>query len=295
MKIIPEFPEFAAVSASMYKELYPFLNNLPDGVSEFTFLNLYLHRSKYNYEISRLSESTFVVNGRDKKGGFFFIMGGLPEKEHVCSLLKTYGRWKNIGQTHYDACFNCMTEMGYTLQEDRDNEDYLYTRESLASLAGKALHKKRNLANGFENTYTWEIQPLTEQNAADAGFVLDAWVASRGEPADYDQCANALEVIAVTNLEGWIVYVDGTPAAWALGEYIAGGKMFLVHFEKAVDSYRGVYQFINRATARALPDTVEFINREQDLGDEGLRQAKMTYRPSGFVKKYFIMNTEAAG
>ena len=67
-------------------------------------------------------------------------------------------------------------KQGFVVQEDRDNEDYLYTRQSLADLAGKALHKKRNLANGFENTYTWDVWPLTEKNAADAGIVLDAWV-----------------------------------------------------------------------------------------------------------------------
>ena len=69
MNIIPAFPEFTSVSASMYKELYPFLNNLPDGISEFTFLNLYLYRAKYDYRISRLpqtAETTFIVNGRDK-------------------------------------------------------------------------------------------------------------------------------------------------------------------------------------------------------------------------------------
>lgn len=139
------------------------------------------------------------------------------------------------------------------------------------------------------------MRPLTEKNAADAGIVLDAWVAARaeGDIADYDQCVNALEVLAVSNFSGLLVDVEDKPVAWALGEYIVSGKVFLVHFEKGIDSYRGVYQFVNRATARALPETVEFINREQDLGDEGLRQAKMTYRPAAFVKKYCVTYAEA--
>jgi hypothetical protein len=62
--------------------------------------------------------------------------------------------------------------------------------------------------------------------------------------------------------------------------------MFAIHFEKAVDEYRGVYQFMNQAFAATLPRFFTFINREQDLGSEGLRQAKMTYRPCGFVKKH---------
>ena len=60
----------------------------------------------------------------------------------------------------------------------------------------------------------------------------------------------------------------------------------LVHFEKGDNNYKGVYQFINNETAKNLPETVLYINREQDLGDEGLRQAKMTYRPCGFINKY---------
>jgi hypothetical protein len=87
-------------------------------------------------------------------------------------------------------------------------------------------------------------------------------------------------------LRGYVYYADGKPAAYCLGESVSKGKMFAVHFEKAVDSYKGIYQFMNQAFAVALPRFFIYINREQDLGDEGLRQAKMTYRPSGFVKKY---------
>lgn len=290
MNVIPDFPSFVPITASMYGELYPFLNDLPDGISEFTFLNLYLYRAKYDYRICRFAQDGFAVSGKDSKGTFFFLMGGKPDKEHILFLLDTYGRWKNMSQTHFDAYSELLNGMGYTPQEDRDNEDYLYTREALATLAGKALHKKRNLANGFESAYTWEVKPLDETNAADAADVLEQWLAARadGTAGDYEQCVQALEMLTVTNFKGWMVYVEGKPVAWALGEYLASGSVFLVHFEKGVDSYRGVYQFVNRATARALPETVRFINREQDLGDEGLRQAKMTYRPESLVKKYWI-------
>ena len=67
--------------------------------------------------------------------------------------------------------------------------------------------------------------------------------------------------------------------------------MFVIHFEKALDEYRGIYQFLNQAFAESLPRFFTLINREQDLGNEGLRQAKMTYRPSGFVKKFTGMTT----
>lgn len=290
MNVIPKYPVFVPISASMYNELYPFLNNLPDGISEFTFLNLYLHRAKYDYQICKLKENCFAVKGREDERNFFYIMGELHDTEMIFNLLNTYGRWKNMSERHYAEYSDLLFNLGYKINEDRDNEDYLYLKEKLASLAGKSLHKKRNLANGFENSYSWEIKKLESKNAHHAGEVLDLWIKNKEEGffADYEQCVQALELLPVTNQEGIIVYVEGQPAGWALGEYIARGKMFLVYFEKAIDGFRGVYQFLNRATARYLPDTVEFINREQDLGDEGLRQAKMTYRPAGFVKKYFV-------
>ena len=82
------------------------------------------------------------------------------------------------------------------------------------------------------------------------------------------------------------LYVNGEPVGWCLGEGLAAGRMFAIHFEKAVDRYKGVFQHINRSFAASLPESFVYINREQDLGDDGLRQAKLTYRPSGFVRKY---------
>ena len=87
---------------------------------------------------------------------------------------------------------------------------------------------------------------------------------------------------------GGIYYVDGNPVAYSLGEELGRGKSFVIHFEKAVGEYRGLWQFVNQAFASILPEFYETINREQDLGDEGLRQAKLSYRPIGFVKKYRV-------
>ena len=87
-------------------------------------------------------------------------------------------------------------------------------------------------------------------------------------------------------LRGTVYYVSGKPAAYCLGESIARGRMFAIHFEKAIDEFKGIYQFMNQAFAASLPNFFTLVNREQDLGGEGLRQAKMTYRPCDFVKKY---------
>jgi hypothetical protein len=87
---------------------------------------------------------------------------------------------------------------------------------------------------------------------------------------------------------GGVFYVDEEPAAYTLGEELAQGRVFVIHFEKAIlkKEYRGIYQYVNQAFAALLPDRYELINREQDLGDPGLRQAKESYRPVDFVPKY---------
>ena len=74
--------------------------------------------------------------------------------------------------------------------------------------------------------------------------------------------------------------------AYSLGEELMQGRSFAIHFEKAVNGYKGVWQFVNQAFAAILPEKYQTINREQDLGDQGLRSAKMSYKPCGFIKKY---------
>ncbi len=288
MKQIPTFPNFEPISSYMHDELHPFLNNLPGGISEFTFLSLLMHQKKYSYEISALGNKVYALTGKDKQGFFFTVVGGCPGKENALMLIEKFKRWKNISEDVCESCKEVFASLGFELIDDRDNADYLYLREKLASLAGKSLHKKRNLANNFEKAYSCEVRPLDITTAADAGDILDEWQRTRPEglTSDYEQCFLALSLLPFTEQYGWIVYAEGKPVGWALGEYIANGNMFVVHFEKGLDEYKGVYQFVNRATAQQIPESVTYINREQDLGDEGLRQAKMTYRPVGFVQKY---------
>ena len=96
---------------------------------------------------------------------------------------------------------------------------------------------------------------------------------------------------------GGIFYVNDEPAAYTLGEELAQGRVFVIHFEKAIldERLRGIYQYVNQVFASILPDKYELINREQDLGDPGLRQAKESYKPTEFVAKYRAAAKGSAG
>jgi hypothetical protein len=286
---IPIYPEFAPVSLEMRDELYPALNMIRDGISEFTFSNLFLFRRTYGYRVSRVPGRTFVVEGERAGKSFFYVPCDLPERPILDEMMANHDYLKNLSESQADAHRASLEQWGYIVQEDRDNFDYLYLRTDLAELSGKTYHKKRNLVNAFLNSYDYSQKPLRKENVADAVAVLDEWRRTKGVEGDYAAAREALELYDKLGMRGCVYYVDGTPAGWCLGEPLAKGRMFAVHFEKACDRFKGIYQFINQAFAQALPAYFKTINREQDLGDEGLRQAKMTYRPAGFVNKYRVL------
>ncbi len=216
---------------------------------------------------------------------------GLPDADLVNDLFSRHDYLKNLSEGDTEAGRILLEQNGYMAEEDRNNFDYLYLREDLATLPGKQYHKKRNLVNAFLNNYEFEERPMRKGSVKDAFHVLDAWREAKGETGDYAASREALELMELLNLKGNLYYVNGRPAAYTLGEALARGRSFAIHFEKAVDSYKGIYQFVNQSFAAALPKYYVYINREQDLGDPGLRQAKMTYRPCGFVKKYQVRKT----
>lgn len=285
---IPQYPEFSPMNLEMKDQLYPSLNELPAGISEFTFAGLYLFRNNYQYKLSQFHDY-LIIHGIKEGKNFYALPHGLHEdRGFVKHLLHEVDYIKGLSEPAADSVRCWIESDGFEVWEDRDNFDYLYNREDLAELRGKKFHKKRNHVNAFVNTYSFSEAPLTPENRDHAHQVLDQWKEGREDDADYEPSKEALNRFEDLELQGHILYIDDSPVAFAMGEPLAGGSSFVVHIEKALEQYRGVYQYINKGFAASLPESFQFINREQDLGDPGLRQAKMTYRPAGFVKKFRI-------
>jgi uncharacterized protein len=263
--------------------LHPLFQRLSDGISEFTFANLYLFRNAHQYAVSILADDTIAILGRDAATSFFMLPFTLPEKPLLEQLFRNHGMMKCASRTQTAI----LAQWGYRGVEDRDNFDYLYRREDLALLSGRNYHKKRNLIKAFVSSHTFAAKPLRMEFRNDALHVLDDWRAE-AEQGDYEAAREALEKMEELQLCGGIYYVETRPVAYVLGEELAGGASFCIHFEKAVTGYKGLYQFINQSFAAILPADYETINREQDLGDPGLRQAKLSYNPTGFVEKFKV-------
>ena len=300
--IIPNFPEFVELEKKYQISLKDLFLSLKDGISELTFDSLIIHNGRFNHKISKIPNSeSYIIIGKDetdeKIKTFFSVLEdekGLEQNkfffdEILPQCFAQHKFWKLMSESQYKKYQNILNDMNITVEFDRDNSDYIYNRIDLANLSGKAYHKKKNLVNSFKNNYEFTIEKINSSNIEDAKKVLNLWKEGRDlKQTDYYQCIAALDDIKNENsvLSGIIAYVENNPVAWSLGELLPDSKTYLVHFEKGDNNYKGVYQFINNETAKNLPETVLYINREQDLGDEGLRQAKMTYRPCGFINKY---------
>ena len=282
--MIPIYPETTKITMDLRPILHPLFQQLEEGISEFAFASIYLFNDIHNYRVTKLGDDLIAFLGKDGKHPFFMLPFGLPGNSQLKMLFQDYHSLK--AATDNQAAV--LEEMGYKVIEDRDNFDYLYSREELAKLAGRKFHKKKNLVNAFINNYNYEGKPLLENLIPEAIQVLEQWRDGRENPGDYQANKEALEKSEALQLCGGIYYVEGEPAAFTLGEELARGESFVIHFEKALGKFKGIYQFINKCFASILPEKYKYINREQDLGNAGLRQAKMSYRPVGFVKKYRI-------
>jgi len=280
--MLPRYPCDVELNLSMRETLHPLFQKLGEGISEFTFANLYLFRNIHQYRVSMLAGELLLISGVDGNDSFFMLPFGLPEAQLLNQLFEKFHTMKCVSPAQVEV----LTALGYEIEEDRDNFDYLYRRKDLAELAGRKFHKKRNLIKGFLNNYSYEGRPLLEIHKNDVLEILEKWRLNRDEPGDYEAAKEALEKAEELQLCGGIYYVDGRPVAYSLGEELACGKSFVIHFEKAVDEYKGLWQFINQAFASILPEQYETVNREQDLGNAGLRQAKLSYQPIEFVKKF---------
>ncbi|WP_373801606.1 DUF2156 domain-containing protein, partial [Bacteroides heparinolyticus] len=168
---------------------------------------------------------------------------------------------------------------------DRDYADYLYLRTDLATLSGKKLQAKRNHVNKFKRTYNYEYTPITPDRIQEC-LELEAIWCKANNCDQYEGTGNerralvyALRHFDELGLMGGILHVDGKIVAFTFGMPI-NQDTFGVHVEKADTSIDGTYAMINHEFAKHIPEQYIYINREEDLGIEGLRKAKLSYQPA---------------
>ena len=172
--------------------------------------------------------------------------------------------------------------------------DYVYSRESLATLKGKKLHGKRNHINKFLSKYPdYEYRKLEKDMVDECIALYDQWINEKdGEMADSLQNEKQSVMLALNNMEelglvGGTIYIDGKLCAFTVGERLHP-HMQLIHIEKGDTNYEGIFPMINQQYILHECGDVELINREEDMGIEGMRKAKRSYNPVKMIEKYLI-------
>jgi hypothetical protein len=207
---------------------------------------------------------------------------------------------RHIGTAYLTFLEGFMASMGERIKvmPVEADFDYVYLSEKLATLSGNTYHKKKNHLNQFHRHYEQRsrIEAITPSNASTAFIAAREWCASNGCGDSMDLCyefqgifeiLSSWEIQEKHGLEGVVIFVDNLPVALTFGECMVGDT-FLVHVEKADHNIQGIYTAINQAMASQIHSRCTYINREQDLGIEGLRKAKLSYHPHHMVNKYDV-------
>jgi hypothetical protein len=272
---------------------------------DYAFGNIYAWNPLYKSEITQYQG--------------FFLSRSISEKEHGLKPEYCFPIGDGDLRVPIEAMRRDAAELGYPLRmyglteadkdrleaiypgefeyhTDRDSSDYIYTRRDLANLTGKKYHHKRTHLTAFFRENQWEYSELLSRDASLEG-ILDLakeWEQENQDNENKDPERLEMERVAIKrffkNMEafggkGAVLKSGGNVVAFCGGEELYPG-VFCTHFEKASSKVRGAYQAINNLFAVNSLEGYEYINREEDVGDEGLRQAKLSYRPVILLDKW---------
>lgn len=180
------------------------------------------------------------------------------------------------------------------MQEAREHWDYLYHVDELVALKGKRFHKKKNLLNQFLKKYRFEYIPFDMEAIHKAMAMQEDWCTWRDCEASESLSAENRAIARILSdweeldtVTGAAILVGNEMAAYTIAESLSEDTL-VIHFEKGNPDYKGVYQAINQLFLDHSKRKYKIVNREQDLGNEGLRKSKLSYNPVDFVKKYQI-------
>ena len=263
--------------------------------SDTSLANIYLLSGKYDTKTAIAGNTVLrYYNGSkpNRRGYGFPLSGTKTDFGEIFGLLRQDAKERGVPlefclcderqKTAIDAV--CRVEWEFT----DDDSDYIYNRESLASLAGKKLHRKRNHINSFRKLYDdTQYRELDDSTAADALTVAEQWLAERDEVSDVermelDSIHRAVKYRRELGIFGGVLYVGEVPAAMTMASVISDCAVD-VHFEKAVGEYadNGAFTVINQCFASSeRAAAAEYLNREEDMGIAGLRTAKESYFPA---------------
>lgn len=296
---------FKPVEAEDLEELNPFFCKRPNKTCDSVFLDSFIWREYYNvrYAVSDNKAILWLMDLDGKTGSAMPIFSEEDLEYYFWKLVEYFNTELKAPLYINLADEEAVEQLGlknmpdkFKITEQVDLKDYLYDGNAMRTLSGKKLHKKKNHLNAFKREYEgrYEYRRLCCSDRGDVWKFLDRWREEKGEEVeehlDYEVRGihEILKNCSLLNVRMSGVYIDGHLEAFTIGSYNPLEQMAVIHIEKANPEIRGLYQFINQQfLIEEFPEAV-LINREDDLGLEGLRKAKLSYNPIDYARKYQV-------
>ena len=257
-----------------------------------TFGNLYIWKDVFDYKVAFTQDFMLVRAGKGDYQ-YFFPFG----KGDITKGLKLLKEQEKGDVSIYGASSKDLERLKYagiqikSASLYRDASDYIYRTEDLINLVGKKYHSKRNFISRFKSSYNWLYEPLSDKNIEEVKAFCEYWFKkysdSNGEE-EKNVTLYALENFESIAFDGGVLRVDGRVIAFTVGEPI-NDEVYCVHIEKADTEYVGAYNVLNQQFLINNCSKYKLINREEDMGIEGLRKAKESYNPAFIFEKYNIV------
>ncbi len=286
-----------------------FFSKYPPENSEFTFTNLFMWRNYYNFLLLKFKEHLILFSydylknrrepiKRDSKDYIYFFPPIGPHPDKI--IIELFEDLMNI-EVHRvpeEICVNLkesekFSKLNLDCLEDRNNWDYIYNKEEILNLVGNKYRQNRRWLQKFLDKYSYDFKLLTGNLIEKCKELQLEWCIMRActedESLEAEQNAiyEALNNFDALGFKGGIMCVDDKCAAYTFGEML-NERTLVIHIEKAHMEYEGSYQAINNFFLKNCCIDSVYVNREQDLGIEGLRRAKESYKPIKMIKKSII-------
>ncbi|MBQ7856250.1 MAG: GNAT family N-acetyltransferase [Alistipes sp.] len=263
---------------------------------DLSFANIYCWQDTYHSEVAEYGGFMLIRFRLEADEPAYMQPIGEGDIRHIIEALKEdaarCGTTLHIcgATTQWCEALERAYPEQFAFRQERASADYIYSADDLATLPGRRYQPKRNHINRFKSRYTWHYEPLSIANIADCIRLNLRWMENKNcctMPSQYaEQYAlqRALLEFDHLPLRGGVLYADGEPAAFTYGSQI-NSDTFCIHIEKADPNIEGSATMINRLFAEEIATEYQYINREEDLGIEGLRYAKMKYHPVELLSK----------
>ena len=272
---------------------------------ERTFVNVFLWSRKYPVKWAIVENALVFKSEDDTHLSYAFPAGTDEDIQKAIAVLEKYSEKRGYPFSMYNVTPDNFERLEqwypgrFQITYERDDADYIYESEKLATLSGKKLHGKRNHINKFKNTFgdRWSYEPMSVDNVEECFQMALNWRNDNGcnedEEKNAEMCVtlNSLRLFQELELAGGVLRIDGKVVAFTMGEPICPDT-FVVHIEKAYAEVPGAYPMINQQFVEHECMGYRYVNREEDTGAEGLRKAKLSYRPTFLIEKGTVTEKE---